>query len=368
MGSKHLFPESGSRNVLVAPLNWGLGHATRCIPVIRELLRHGYQPIIASDGQALALLQKEFPELKYITLPSYNIRYAENPMFFSFKMLTQVFHIIKTAAKERKRLKKLVKKYKLIGVISDNRFGLYHKKTCCIYISHQLHIQGGGGGWLAGFMHRCVIRRFSECWVPDYEGRPNLSGRLGHVARPGFPMVYVGPLSRFKEEDAPQRYDVMVLLSGPEPQRTLLEDRLFEELSAYPGRILFVRGLVSEEQTVEERGPFLIYNFMLSEQLQRALAESGFVVCRSGYSSIMDLAVMRKKAFFIPTPGQPEQGYLARKMDSENAAPYAVQKRFRMGNLAKAALYRGLPYKEPEVDWEYLLSLFEGKRKLGPDA
>ena len=77
------------KRILVAPLNWGLGHATRCIPIIRALKAHNFEPVIASDGAALQLLKKEFPDLEHVELPSYNITYPKNGKRFKSKLISE---------------------------------------------------------------------------------------------------------------------------------------------------------------------------------------------------------------------------------------------------------------------------------------
>ena len=300
------------KRILVAPLNWGLGHATRCIPVIRALISKGYHPILASDGVALALLRKEFPGLEAFELPSYQITYAKKGYLFKLKLLFDSPKLYKAISKEKKALKKLIEEYPIDGIISDNRLGICHKNIPSVFITHQLNVLSGNTTWLSTQIHQIYIKKFTECWIPDVEGNPNLSGKLGHLKKSIFPVKYMGPISRIEKKELPKKYDIMALLSGPEPQRTFLEHILLNQLHAYQGNILLVKGVIEEEQTIVRDNHITIYNFMNSTQLQKAFNESEIVISRSGYTTIMDLAKLNKKAFFIPTPGQYEQEYLAK--------------------------------------------------------
>jgi uncharacterized protein (TIGR00661 family) len=356
--------DTPSPRILVAPLNWGLGHATRCIPIIRELIQHGFEPVIASDGVALQLLQKEFPELLFLELPSYQIEYAKNGAFFKWKLIKNSPKMMEAIMQERKLTKKWVKEYGLSGVISDNRLGVYSKKVPSVFITHQLNVLTGNTSWISSKIHQYIIKKYDECWVPDVETKPNLSGKLGHLKHPHFKISYIGPLSRLEKKEYPIRYNLMVLLSGPEPQRGMLEDLLLEECLKYQGKVLFVRGVVTGTQEHKQSGSITLYNFMTSEQLEQAIQESELIVCRSGYTTVMDLAKLGKKAFFIPTPGQFEQEYLAKKYKKDGWIPFSKQDKFRIENLLEIDLYKGLPKLEQHTHWKQLFLLFEGKGKL----
>ena len=353
--------ENQTKNILVAPLNWGLGHATRCIPIIRALELNGFVPILASDGVALAMLKKEFPHLKALELPSYEIEYAKKGANFKWKLFKNMPTIIEAVLNEKKLVKTWIKEFQLAGIISDNRLGVFHKKTKSVFITHQLNVITGNTTWLSSKLHQRVIRKFDECWVPDFEGKPNLSGKLGHLKKPGISIKYIGPLSRFEKKILPKKYALMVILSGPEPQRTYLEDHLKETLPDFDGNIIFIKGKIESEQKTEQSGNITFYNFMASEQLEQTFNESEKVLCRSGYTTIMDLAKLGKKAFFIPTPGQYEQEYLAKKFWQEGLAPFVKQHDFKVANLLEIDRFEGLPTTENHIGWNNLFRLFERK-------
>ena len=346
------------KKILVSPLNWGLGHATRCIPIIKALEGANFEPILASDGDALGLLKKEFPHLLALELPSYDIEYAKKGKNFKWKLITQLPKIVNSISKERKTVDSWINKYSISGIISDNRLGVHSKKVPSVFITHQLRVLTGNTSWLTTKLHHIYINKYNECWVPDTDGAPNLSGKLGHLDIPFEHVRYIGPLSRLHKKITPIKYQLMVILSGPEPQRTLLEEKLILELKKYDKPVLFINGRIESEQQVEIVDNITFYNYMDSEQLELAFNESEKILCRSGYTTIMDLAHLGKKAFFIPTPGQYEQEYLARKLKTERIAPSCHQDSFKIERLDSIDLYKGLNTVPTNISWKTLFRLF----------
>lgn len=353
-----------NKNILVAPLNWGLGHATRCIPIIKALEKNKYTPIIASDGDALQLLQKEFPHLLTLELPSYKIEYAKNGADFKWKMLKNTPKMIEAILEEKKVVKKWVKEFHLQGIISDNRLGVYSKKVQSIFITHQLNVLSGNTSWISSKLHQQIIKKFDECWIPDFEGEPNLTGKLGHLKKSHFNLKYIGPLSRLEKENLTIKYDLMVILSGPEPQRGMLEMVLSEKLLKFEGKIIFVKGKVEAKQKKEQIQHITYYNFMTTQELEQAFNESRVILCRSGYTTVMDIAKLEKKAFFIPTPGQYEQEYLAKRLKKLGLVPFAKQEDFQLEDLEEVKNYKGLHMHHQIVHWKNLFCLFESKREF----
>lgn len=349
------------KRILIAPMNWGLGHATRCIPIIEALLAHNFTPVIASDGAALSLLTKEFSDLEALQLPTYNIRYSKTGSFLKLKLFGDAPSIIKTIHEEHNTIKALVKTHAIDGIISDNRFGVYHKALPSVFITHQLEVLSGSTTWLSTKIHQSIIKRFDECWVPDVVGPPNLSGRMGHMDNLNLNVKYIGPISRFQKTRCDLSYDIMVLLSGPEPQREILEIKLFEECKKHPGPVLFVRGVLEPEQSVQKLGNLTVYNFMTTKLLEHALNSSRIIIARSGYTTLMDLSKLNKKAFFIPTPGQFEQAYLAQQMHLQNLAPFCKQDDFSLDKLADIEQFTGLKAFSDPQNFKELFNLFEGK-------
>ncbi|CAM3317025.1 glycosyltransferase [Aequorivita lipolytica] len=352
-----------NKTILVAPLNWGLGHATRCIPIIRALLEHNFNVMLASDGAALLLLQKEFPELESIELPSYNITYPKKGSHFKYKILFKLPHIKKTINSEKKMINQLAEAGKIQGIINDNRFGVRNKNIPSVFITHQLNVLTGSTSFFSSKMHQKIIKKFDACWVPDVDDVVmNLSGKLGHLNKEAFPVNYIGVLSRMVKKELPKTIDILLLLSGPEPQRSMFEEKLKTVFKGNDKNILMVRGLVEKEQKWENFEKIRTVNFMQSTELEETINKSKIVVSRSGYTTIMDLTILEKKAFFIPTPGQYEQEYLAKRLKDLGIAPYCKQEKFKLKKLNKVAVYKGLKtLSQQPVKYPKLFSLFQGK-------
>lgn len=334
------------KKILVAPLNWGLGHAARCVPVIQALLENGFSPVLASDGEASLLLQKEFPDLPHYELPSYAISYSKKGSFLSIKLLAQWPRIRKSVRKEWEVVQEIIQKEGIWGIISDNRFGVYSREIPSVYITHQLKVFSGIFTPISSAIHQNIIKRFTECWVPDYEDPTNLTGKLSHPKPKGIKIKYIHPISRFSPQEFIKVFDLLVLLSGPEPQRSILEKKLTKELKDFDGKVILVRGKMSQNQSKEKIGNLEIVNFMLKDELEETISRSNLVLCRSGYSTIMDLEKLKAKAFFIPTPGQHEQIYLAIHLEKLGIAGYCHQNQFDLKKLNSALKYQGFVHKK----------------------
>lgn len=349
------------KKVLVAPLNWGLGHATRCIPIINALIEEGLEPVIASDGAALALLKKEFPSLQTKELPSYNIEYAKKGSNFKLKMLLNSPKIAHAISAEKKAIKKLMEQEEFCGIISDNRMGVRHKKIPSVFITHQLTVLSGNTTSFSTKLHNKYIKKFDLCWVPDMADDPNLSGELGHPKKSNVPVTYLGPLSRFEYKAMPKKYDIMVLLSGPEPQRTLLEQKLFREFEQSDKSIVFVQGIIEDAHKTYVKNNITIHNYLMGKELEDTINSSSLIISRSGYTTVMDLAKLKKKAFFIPTPGQFEQEYLAQRLTLNKLVPSCNQHEFTLKKLHDLNMYRGLSSFSTDIDYRELFHFFQSK-------
>ncbi|MCW2119201.1 glycosyltransferase [Flavobacterium sp. 7A] len=355
--------EYENKTILITVLNWGLGHATRCIPIIKKLHNHNFTTIIASDGQALLLLKKEFPYILCLQLPTTAVEYPKKGKYFKLKLVQNLPKIAFSIYEENKIISKWVKKYELAGILSDNRMGCYSTKIPSVYLTHQVSVLTGNTTWISTRLHQYFIKKFSACWVPDVAIEPNLSGILSHSApTDDLKLVYIGPVSRLHPIKTEKKYDLMILLSGPEPQRGLLEQHLIKELNTYIGKVVFVKGTIEKTQTEEHLGNITYYNFMKTRQLEQFMQESEIVLCRSGYTTIMDLVKLNKKAFFIPTPGQYEQIYLAEKFEKEGLVPYSNQENFKIDDLKRVKDYSGLSNRNDETNWTDILKIFDKKQ------
>lgn len=350
-----------SKKVLIAPLNWGLGHATRCIPIINALQQEGFEPVIASDGAALSLLKKEFPLLETKELPSYNIEYAKKASNFKLKMLINSPKIANAINAEKKMTKKILESDQYYGIISDNRMGVRHKSVPSVFITHQLTVLSGNTTNISTRLHNKYIKKFDVCWVPDMADNPNLSGELGHPKRNQLPVTYLGPLSRFEHQVLPKKYDIMVLLSGPEPQRSILEKKLFQEFEKSDKSIVFVRGVIEDRHQTYVKNNITVHNYLTGKALENAINSSNLIISRSGYTTVMDLAKLKKKAFFIPTPGQFEQEYLAERLANSKLVPSCNQSDFTLKQLYQMNEYKGLSSFSTDIDYGKLFHFFQRK-------
>ena len=345
------------KKIIVAPLNWGLGHASRCVSIIEFLQKNHYTPILASDGEALVFLQKEFPDLESLELPSYGISYAKN---LKVGLLIQAPKVLRAILKEQKVIQKYIAQNTgVVGVISDNRFGVRSTAVPSVYITHQLRVLSGFTTSISSKIHQLFINKFDECWVPDTKFS-EFSGMLSQSKSMKVPLKYIGVLSRFRKENKPKINDVLVVLSGIESQRVLLEQNILLALSNFKGNAVLVQGKIEKEQTVKTKNGIKIYNYLLSRDLEKEINQSKLIICRSGYSSIMDLAVLHKRVFFIPTPNQPEQEYLAMHLKEGYLAPFCNENKFSLEQLAQVKNYKGLCTDGCSLD-PNLLCLFECK-------
>ncbi|MEX0636707.1 MAG: glycosyltransferase [Ferruginibacter sp.] len=326
--------------VLVAPLDWGLGHATRCISIVYALQNLGLTVVLAGDNAIETILKKEFPNCEFLHLKGYNIRYSRKKYFFMLKLMSQLKRIGNSIQHEQLWLRKVVTEHQINAVVSDNRPGLYHPNVPCIYITHQLQIKTGTaiGNIIASALHRYCIHRFSGCWVPDQEKAPGLAGKLSHpVSLPKTPIQYIGNLSRFKYNNTGKKKGICILLSGPEPQRTLLEQMIIPQLSDLPGPICLVRGLPDNKETLELPPHIQCFSHLPTKDLNELLNETAMVICRSGYSTVMDLVKLRCNAIMIPTPGQGEQVYLGSHLMKAGIFYCCDQKKLNLKKALKSA-------------------------------
>ena len=304
------------KNILICPLNWGLGHATRCVPIIRRLSNLGHNPIIAADKAPLSFLQKEFPDLKFIRLPGFEPTYSKGNSQV-LKLLTSLPKAFLDFKKEHKAIEKIVRDHNIDIIISDNRFGCWSKEAHSIYITHQLNIQVPKFfKWtspIVNRIHHNYIKKYNELWIPDIENRPSLSGILSHPANIKTKTKYIGFLSRFSEiKDEEKSIDYLVILSGPEPQRTILENIILKQSKDTDETIVILRAKPNEETIIGNTPDnVIIFNHVDDEKFTKLVAKSKKIICRGGYSSLMDLITLNRNAYLVPTPGQTEQEYLA---------------------------------------------------------
>lgn len=308
-----------AKKILIVPLDWGLGHATRCIPIINTLISAGCEVIIAGSEETNSLLAKEFPDLRIVSLIGYRIKYSQTAWKLPFVLGCQLPKIIKQIQYENLWLKQFIAEENIDAIISDNRYGLYHDTIPSVIITHQLTIQVPQSAWVEQWvnnLHRKRLAKFSEIWVPDYKQQP-MAGKLSQSNH--LPQVkHLGNLSRFNfQSSIESQHDLLILLSGPEPQRTLLEQKIIQHFTSSKLKILIVRGKPHKQSSPEPIGNLQFVNHLSATALQTAILSAAFVICRSGYSTIMDLIKLNKHALIIPTPGQTEQEYLGEYLSQQ---------------------------------------------------
>ena len=323
MGNKH----SGKRKtILFCPLDWGLGHASRDIFIIHKLLdSEKYKIIIGADNAPYHLLKSEFPDLQFLRFPSFSIRYSGR-FFLSTKVILQVPKILHWIHKEHRMLKSIISQQEVDIVISDNRYGLWNKNIHSVIISHQIKIfLPARMKWFEPLLNLKIkkwLKKFDQCWVPDMEGENNLAGKLSHPEKPPLNLRYIGLLSRFqltrnqKNSKPTKKNEVLVILSGPEPQRSILEKKLIRHFRKKETSVLIVRGIPWQKKGQTIYGNISLVSHLPSDLLYSYISMAKYVICRAGYSSIMDLTILNKPAILIPTPGQTEQEYLAQSLHS----------------------------------------------------
>jgi uncharacterized protein (TIGR00661 family) len=343
------------KRILIAPLDWGLGHATRCIPIINLLQELEAEVIIATNGQALQLLQTEFPNSEFYELPAYNIKYGKN---MASSIALQLPKLGSQISREHSLLQKWIEEKNIDAVISDNRFGLWTKKIPCVFITHQVNIIVPG--YLAllkkiiFWLNRSFISKYNELWIPDFEGENNLSGKLSHSTSNGRLLRfarndthYIGTLSRLHSCNSKEKeYAIAVILSGPEPHRTILEKVITEQLVISQYSSIIIQGKTGEKKEVQLTPGVKTVSYLNGKELNEVMCSSAIIISRSGYSTIMDTAVTGAKAIFIPTPGQTEQEYLAAELKRKELFYYENQKEFLLErSIKESENYSGLHIK-----------------------
>jgi len=352
-----------SKKILYAVLNWGLGHASRSIPIINYLLSKNHEVIIASDGEALILLKKEFPKLKFENLCPYNAIYSKKSNNFNRTIFFQLNKFSKAIKEEHLQVKTIIKKHNITHIVSDNRYGVYSKQIPSTIICHQINLQHNNKfiQQQMNKLHYSKLDKFNEIWIPDYEKEESISGEISNYKELKsliFPtdiskkIKYIGLLSRMIKIDFEKQYEICIILSGPEPQRSILENILSKQLKNYDKKIAFVRGTQNNIDNSKMNKNITVFNLLTTNKLNNLINKSKTVICRAGYSSIMDLIKLQKQAILIPTPGQTEQEYLSKYLKNKKWFYSINQEKF---NLAKALL-ESKKYKIPKLN---LLSNYE---------
>jgi uncharacterized protein (TIGR00661 family) len=296
-----------------------------------------------------------------VTLPAYKIAYKKG--FFGLKMalLKSSFTNYLIYKKEQAIITQLIKEKNIKGIISDNRFGAFSKLVPSVYITHQVRVFSGWSTFLTSKIHQAIINNYAACWVPDFQSKNNLSGALSHNIALKTAIHYIKPLSQFKTLCKTSNFDYkyIIILSGIEPERSILEDKLISLFEKQTFKTQLIQGKIEVEQVINQKGNLSIVNYLIQADLEKAICKSEIVICRSGYTSIMDLQKLQKKAFFIPTPEQTEQEYLAKYLEKQQIAPFTKQADFSLADLEKIQNYRGFTNDYYMRNWVELFKIFD---------
>lgn len=344
-------PTPFPKHILITPLDWGTGHTTRCIPIIRHLLSTGHLVTVAGNKAQKTLLKKNFPRLNVVHLKGYEVTYSKKKRNFLPKLLLQLPRLAATIRQEHTWLHNYVRDHQVDGIISDNRYGCFHHRVPSVIITHQLQIMTGMGtvaDRLLRRIHYKYLAQFKECWIPDVAGTPNLAGGLSHPVSVPEHAVYIGILSQMQpaSDQLPADY-LLVLLSGPEPQRTQLSDILWRSVQTVQQQVVFVEGSATAGYRSDIPAHISYHLQLDATALQPLLEGASLVICRSGYSTLMDLVLLNKKAILIPTPGQTEQEYLSRELHQQGIFSAADQSSFQLEKELVAA--ESFPFHRPAM-------------------
>jgi hypothetical protein len=287
------------------------------VPIIRYLLQFQCQVFVAATGGQKKLLETEFPQVNFLTPPEYAVKYNGKSKGLTFGLFRQIPRLIRVIRNEKVWVEQVVSQYDIDAIISDNRYGFRSSAIPSIIISHQVAPKSGISGAIDNIvklLHIRLLQRFNACWIPDAESGV-LSGELSCNGRLPAGFHFIGPLSRFAgaQTQLTVKNKLLIILSGPEPNRTAWENKLLKQLAYYHKPYTIVRGLPGESTTIPHG-----VNHLPAEALQEAIMEADAVICRAGYTSIMDLLALRTTALLVPTPGQTEQEYLAKHLSSQN--------------------------------------------------
>lgn len=341
-----------AKHILIVPLDWGLGHTTRCIPLIQYLLQQGHGVTVAGNALQHKILNAACPGIIMLLLPGYEVKYSRSRKGFLWSILRQLPRLLRTVRREHQWLLNVTATQQVDGIISDNRYGLHHPELPAAIMTHQLEVRTGMGNFfdrLLRPLHYRYLQRFGQCWVVDVAGTPNLAGSLSHPPVLPAQTRYIGWLSHLQQPQAGPAGDyLLVVLSGPEPQRTILADRLWRQaLLHQQQQIVFVEGNAAAGEREQQAAHIQWHAHLPGAALQPLLAGASMVICRSGYSTLMDLVLLGKKAILIPTPGQTEQEYLGRYLCDQGIFYSADQEGFRLEAALAAA--RDFPFKKLEA-------------------
>ena len=329
--------------LLVAVLDWGMGHATRTLPLIQHAVGEGWHVHIASKGTALSWLQSHMANestrghVTFHVKPGPDISYAKRGNFI--KIAGQIPAFVAFVEKERQWTERFATHHQIDAILSDNCYGCATEDIPSVLMSHQLQLPTPK--WLEGPARAVVQRwasRFDALWVPDLApGEHSLSGNLADAAVHEN-IIYIGVLSRLARHHQPGRekkWARVGMVSGVEPHRSLMEQALRKWMHNTEKPCLLVAG--KPGGGVRTEGHITTWCDPSDAELASALQGAQTLICRSGYSSQLDLAALQTNAILVPTPGQPEQEFLGRLWEARFGFTCISQRQLEDGKIPDRA-------------------------------
>jgi len=335
-------------NVLFAVCSWGLGHAVRDLPLMRRIIKERHQLTVIGKGRSLQFLKKELKSnCSYREIADYSLAYSERN-FSVAKFVTRLPIYISEIVQEHSKIERLVKSHPCDRIISDSRFGVYERGIPSFFIFHQLRFIAPKRVkffemFTEGFNY-LFKDNFDKFLIPDTK-EDSLSGDLSHnlLYFKQSKIEYLGPLGDLEKKDLFSDIDYFISLSGPEPQRSVLEKKIMDQISSLKGRIVVTLGKPEEEKTEYFSDNIQIFSCLNRKKQEEMMNRAKLIITRSGYTTLMELAFLGKKALFIPTPGQTEQIYLADyHMNKKNFYSVSQNKLNLVKDVEKAKKYKGL--------------------------
>lgn len=301
------------KRVLISPLDWGLGHAARCIPIIRNLLDNSNEVFVYAPTHLQLYFAERFPKLSFITDSSASFEYGITG-FSTAQLIQAAFKLKKQIGQEQKICNELYNRLSPDFIISDNRYGFFDPKAYSILITHQLrpvipkplHIfKSLVYSFLDRFHHS-----FSEIWIPDFPNEPQLAGKLSHPGKKIKNANYIGILSRFERLEyhfqKTEPNTVLIITSGPERHRREMANRLLNNMQSEA--IVIIVGV---DNHINPDGHINFIKSPTDIELNQYILKSEIIISCFGYSTFMDLITLNRSAILVPTKGQTEQEYLA---------------------------------------------------------
>ncbi len=353
------------RKIFFAILDMGLGHATRSLPIVKKCIELEWQVIIGCSGRSLIFLEKEIPQASFVEMADYGLRYSEKGVSV-LRIMVKFPRLLCVILSEHKFIRQYIHENKVDIILSDHRYGCFSKEIPSFLLTHQLRFIAPKSirylEFLGVLFNNYFHCKYSAVIVPDtlQKNQGLISGDMSKIT--GEKAYYfAGILSSLsRQENLKNDIDVFISISGPEPQRTVLERIIRAQINDIPGKKVVALGL-PESNFIEHTHPdIIIYHHLARTEMELFMNKSQIIISRSGFSTIMELAELTKKALFIPTPGQTEQFYLAERLYKNKWFYFVQQDKLNLRRDIPLALqYPGFPeMRTTAMSVDYIINLF----------